>query len=621
MTKDKPKVNLVVLSWNTLEDTKACIDSLRSLAYANKQIVVVDNGSSDGSKTYLAKQKDIKYIDLQKNRGFTGGQIEALKHCDGDFIALINSDAVVDSKWLDICLSVMLDNENIGVVGGRAYTWKDGEKPSLDSEFYSYQVVDQSRGYAQTLMAGELRCEVDSISGAGVLIRRSAVDKVGYFDDAFFAYFEETDLFARMQRAGYKIVYEPSAHTWHKIGKSTEGKPFFYLYQMHRNRFMYAIKNFDKKYARKFFFNYFYDGIIATLRYLRHRDLDNKARVKAMWWNIKNLPSTLTSRRLVMKLGASYSKHLASHKRTGDITVVIPSYNYAEYLPEAIESVLSQTLSPKRIIVIDDGSEDNSVNIARSYKDRGVEVVSKKNEGVIKTKNLGIKLSRTTWTIFLDADDVLESNYIESVYKKARKGSFDVVYTDMRYFGVKNDLIRGGSFNFKRLLHGNFIHNSALISTTLLKVSGGYKDEMNGGYEDWELYITLAEHGAKFGYIPQALLKYRQHDLANSRNAAAQDKAKHLWDNVHSFHARSYKKHKGLKHKLRRLFVETVKHPSLILVIPVLIPASIIFAIPGSIANVKAHLVHYIHTYIKSISKDDEDADDFKPDPDSPFND
>jgi GT2 family glycosyltransferase len=594
-----PLVSVVVLSWNTLDETRNCLESIRRLKYPSKEIVIVDNGSTDGSKSYLAKQKDIIYIDLPRNTGFTGGQITALEKAKGKYIALINSDALVADDWLDIAVGVLRKNKDAAAVGGKAYSWQNGEEPyDTAHDFYSYQVVNPQRGYATTLTTGEKSVEVDSISGAGVLISRAAIDKVGYFDSRFFAYFEETDLFARMIRAGYKILYEPSLHTWHKIAQSTKDKPFFYLYHMHRNRFMYAMKNFDRGYAWKFFWFYTADGLRAGARYLRRRELDNKARTKSLFWNLVHLPRTLIARRKVRKLGSNYTEKVLAHHAADDITVIIPCYNYEDYVGEAIESVLKQTLKPARIIVIDDGSTDNSRAVIKKYEKDGIELIERPNSGVIAAKNFGIKLSTTSWTVFLDADDKLTPDYLEMVYKRSKDG-FDVVYTDIQYFGSKDEILKAGSYNFNRFLGtGNFVHNSALVATYLLKQVNGYKEVMRGGYEDWELYITLAEAGARFGYVAKPILLYRQHEQHSSRNINAEAEAKRLWATVHELHAHSFRQYSFSFYKLWKIIVRLYQNPLLPFVAVAVLPLCLLAAIKAFFVTFFKRFSYRVRNYL-----------------------
>lgn len=597
MQKKTPLVSIIILSWNTLEDTKACIRSVRDLTYTSAEIVVVDNGSNDGSKDYLSTQKDIVYIDLAENTGFTGGQIAALEKASGEYLLLVNSDAILANDWIDTALEVFSTDESIGAIGGKAYEWNDDNPVfNTSNQFYTYQVVDRNLGYASTMRAGESRIDVDSISGAVVMIKRSAIDKCGYFDDRFFAYYEETDLFARFQKAGYKIVYEPSLHAWHQVAKSTRSKPYFYFYHMHRNRFMFAYKNFDA--TKNFVSEYTFDFVRAVRRLKRHPEsLDDKARVEAYKWNLSNITRTRIDRRFTQKhLQHSYLQSLKSHQPGRDVTVVIPSYNYSDYLADCIESVLAQTVQPSRIIVIDDGSTDDSVSIAQSYK--GVEVIAKKNEGVVVTKNLGIKLSTTTWTMFLDADDILEKHYIEKTLDSALKQTADIVYTDMEYIGAKKGHFPAKPFSLSELLDGNYIHNSSLINTTLLKNTGGYKVAMNGGYEDWELYLNLAEANAKFFYCRESVLFYRQHEGSLSRNNSALDVQKKLRQHVRELHESLYSRNNRSKRTIIKASRLLMKYPETPIVSIIALPIALVKGSKDYVKAVKRHEVDTVRSYI-----------------------
>jgi len=602
MYGNSPLVSFVVLSWNTLNDTKAALQSIRNQYYKNYELIVLDNGSTDGSKEYLAQQKDIIFIDLPKNRGFTGGQIEAIKKASGEYIALINSDSVIANDWCQILVHSLEKDFAIAVAGGRSYSWNDDEEPfDTTNRFYSYQVVNLITGGARTLKTGQQKLFVDTISGSGVLIRKSIIDKLGYFDDIFFAYFEETDLFARFKRAGYEILYEPSAHTWHKIGASSKGKAaiksysYFYLYQMQRNRFLFAYKNFDRKYARRFLWQYTKGAVVAHYQLLRTRYPEHKAYVAAYWWNFGHFIETSIKRGRVQALGKSYSNKLLKRKIATDVTVIIPCYNYANFVVEAIESVLNQTLLATRIILINDGSTDDSLKVVQKYKNK-IEIIDQPNAGVVATKNRALALVDTTWTIFFDADDVINKDYIEQLLARAQRDMSDVVYTDMQYFGAKTGLHAAKKFTMNSLLAGNYIHNSALISTDYLQEIGGYKDEMAGGYEDWELYITLAEAGAKFSYLPKAIFQYRQKEI--SRNVQAEESAYKLLLTVKKLHAESYKHYNHSFKKLSMRIGRLVKNPYVFIVVLYAFPIAIGSGIKGFFKNVKASFVVRIKKYL-----------------------
>ena len=188
---NKPLVSIVILNWNGLEDTKLCLESVRNLKYPNYEIIVVDNGSNKDDKDYLSDLGDITYISNRKNKGFTGGHIDGYKSAKGDYILLLNNDAVIDSSYLDEALPVF-DDSKVAVVGGRSYFWNNDE-PLFDTsnKFYSYMTVDPITAET-TLQTSDYGCiqEVNSVSGAAVVVRRSMIEEVGYLWAPFFAYYE-----------------------------------------------------------------------------------------------------------------------------------------------------------------------------------------------------------------------------------------------------------------------------------------------------------------------------------------------------------------------------------------------------------------------------------------------
>jgi glycosyltransferase involved in cell wall biosynthesis len=291
---------------------------------------------------------------------------------------------------------------------------------------------------------------------------------------------------------------------------------------------------------------------------------------------------------------------IRKHRPGHDVTVIIPSYNYKPYLKKAILSAVNQTHKPNKIIVIDDGSSDGSAELAKSIDTKGIdyEVIVKKNEGVVATKNLGIKMSTTTWTIFLDADDMLEPNYINETLKTASKTMSDIVYTDMLYFGAKEGTFSADNFSHQRIIEGNFIHNSALINTTLLKRVGGYKTAMHDGYEDWELYLTLAETGAKFAKCTATHLNYRQHPNDIGRNKKADSEGERIRQKALSFHDSYINFATNKPGKAKRALSVMLNNPELIIFLPFMLLFSALISFETYFVGIKLNLVRTIRMYL-----------------------
>ena len=183
----------------------------------------------------------------------------------------------------------------------------------------------------------------------------------------------------------------------------------------------------------------------------------------------------------------------------------------------------------------------------------------------------------------------------------------DVIYTDMEYFGSKKQKFIVGNHHPGRLLEGNYVHNSALIRSDFIKMVGGYKKEMSNGYEDWELYVSLLEIGAKFAYCKNTYLKYRQHHHTTSfasRNKKALESAEDLFTKVQSMHPDLYKKYLKFSYKIRKRINTVSRNPELILLMPIYIIRTFLgiikFSLLVFIKEFRPRLIHKVHMHIEN---------------------
>lgn len=186
------------------------------------------------------------------------------------------------------------------------------------------------------------------------------------------------------------------------------------------------------------------------------------------------------------------------------ISVIIPSYNQQEYLADAIESVLDQT---EEIIVIDDGSTDNSLKIARKYP---VKVISQANKGLASARNTGIMNASGDYILPLDADDLLIEGAIDRLIEEIEKTNADIVSPSFKCFGLNNDeviLIPNPTVQDFKL--GNRVGYCSAIRRDALLEIGGYNPKMVWGAEDYDLWFDLLKRGKKLVTIPEPLWLYR----------------------------------------------------------------------------------------------------------------
>ena len=188
------------------------------------------------------------------------------------------------------------------------------------------------------------------------------------------------------------------------------------------------------------------------------------------------------------------------------ITIGIPCYNQAEYLPQAIESAMSQTI-PCEVIVVNDGSKDNTLEVARKYS---VKVINQVNKGLSAARNSAIMASTGSWFLPLDADDFLETNAVERLLRLAESTGADVVAPSLREFGISSAVvILMQEPKLKDFLIGNRIPYCSLIRKSALLECGGYSPRMEPGYEDYALWFDLLTRGKRFISSNEVLFNYR----------------------------------------------------------------------------------------------------------------
>lgn len=250
----KPKVSIIILNWNGLEDTIECLNSIKKITYPNYEVIVVDNGSSGNDVQVLRKKfgSYIKIIKNKKNEGFAEGNNIAIrrvmKENKSKYVLLLNNDTVVDKKFLDELVKVAESDDKIGIVGPviRNYYTKE-----ID---FAGGKINWWLGRPYHLKKIDPREYTDFITGCCMLIPIEKLKKVGLFDKMYFTYFEDSDLCERIKKLGFKLKIIEKSKLIHKVSKST-GKKGLYNYYFARNRI-----TFNEKYnsgARLYFFLFF----------------------------------------------------------------------------------------------------------------------------------------------------------------------------------------------------------------------------------------------------------------------------------------------------------------------------------------------------------------------------
>lgn len=212
------RVVIVVLNWNGWQDTLACVASLQALDFADCRIVLVDNGSTDGSMDQFQRLlPSVELLQTGSNLGFGGGCNVGIQHAvagGAEYVWLINSDATVSPGALSALVQMADQRPAVGAVGSVLF---DSDAPHR---------IQLWGGGRVNLWLGRSNHRVtpgaiDFASGASLLLRRSALAQVGLFDSAqFFMYWEDTDLGFRLRKAGWQLAVATDSKIWHQQSAS-----------------------------------------------------------------------------------------------------------------------------------------------------------------------------------------------------------------------------------------------------------------------------------------------------------------------------------------------------------------------------------------------------------------
>ena len=257
MQIDQPRVSVIIPHWNGIEILEPCLNSLAAATYENLEVVVVDNASIDGSVTFIQTHfPDVKIIQNDENLGFAGGCNVGLREVDSDYSLILNNDTTHDPGWIEPLVERMESDSRVAAVQPKimsaqnpeVFDYAGGVGGLLDILGFPYALgrifttTEQDDGYYDAPQ------DIFWASGTALLLRRTALDDVGLFDEDFFAHMEEIDLCWRLQNADWRVVNAPSSKILHHSGWTLPPDRYQKKYLNHRNNLIMIIKNYPFPY-------------------------------------------------------------------------------------------------------------------------------------------------------------------------------------------------------------------------------------------------------------------------------------------------------------------------------------------------------------------------------------
>lgn len=263
--KNNENICIILVNYNGYDDTVECIKSIENSDYDNYKIILVDNGSKDKNKilndNYINNAADV--IISEENLGFSGGNNLGIKYAqekyDPEYYLLLNNDTVITKDTISNLKKGFDFDSKAGIITGKIYyfsepktIWAAGGKFNFNTG-----IADQPEfGKIDDGVQYENTCEVSFATGCTMLISKQVINTVGYLEESYFLYAEDTDYCCRVLNAGFKIIYVGKALIYHKVSASTGKQSNMQQYYMFRNN-CYIIKKYCNKplygYARRIY--------------------------------------------------------------------------------------------------------------------------------------------------------------------------------------------------------------------------------------------------------------------------------------------------------------------------------------------------------------------------------
>jgi GT2 family glycosyltransferase len=241
-----PLISVVVVNWNRGELLRACLSSLAAQTYRNLEIIVVDNGSTDGSPEMAEREfPQARLVRNDTNRGFCAANNQGIRLARGRLVALLNNDAEADSGWIKALRGAFHLGPDVGMAASKILVWES--RGTIDKTGHLIYPDGQNRGRG----TGEAdRGQYERVEetawpdGCAAMYRKDMLEKLGGFDEDFFAYADDAELGLRARLAGWRCVYIPSAVVYHHLGSTLGRFSSDRLFLIERNRVWLAAKLF-----------------------------------------------------------------------------------------------------------------------------------------------------------------------------------------------------------------------------------------------------------------------------------------------------------------------------------------------------------------------------------------
>lgn len=426
-------ISIVIPIYNAEKYLEECLNSIKNQTYKNFEVIMVNDGSKDDSETicmnFLRSDSRFRYLK-KENGGVSSARNVGLDNVEGDYITFIDADDWVDENYLDLLITTVKKNHsdivvssykqfnNIDIFYLRAYSLQ---------EKYLLNFERMNRDDFLTIFPKLMSTNVCFNNAVAKLFRKELVNDLRF--DTSIKYGEDLDFYFRLYLNVDSISYvdEPT-YIYRSHGDSTTSN----FNQEHAEQELTIFKQMYEKIQEIGLPSIHYFNKLKKLLELRMDFLENKVLLNEYLDFLKNIGETVT-----------YPNTL--------ISVVIPTYNVAPYLRLCLESIESQTYPHFEVLLINDGSRDDSKDICQEFinKDKRFRYFEQENLGISAARNTGIVHSNGEFITFIDGDDFIDPNYLEELYHAALKNDSEIVVASYKEFNEEDNNYYIHVFDYK----------------------------------------------------------------------------------------------------------------------------------------------------------------------------
>ena len=234
----------IVLNWNGLDDTLECLESLWRSDYPNLEVIVVDNGSEDGSCPAIREHfPDVYMIENGRNLGFVRGNnigLAAALERGADLLLILNNDTMLEPDCVTELVKAIERDETIGIVGPLMQRTLRPDLVDMGGDFDFWTGTVILRHFASGLEGDGIQ-SIGYVWGCGLMTRAEVLRSVGFFDERYIAYYEDADFCMRARALGYRTVVATRARMVHKVGRSGEKRFLWQTYMRLRNHVFFFL--------------------------------------------------------------------------------------------------------------------------------------------------------------------------------------------------------------------------------------------------------------------------------------------------------------------------------------------------------------------------------------------